>query len=129
MSLKFARGRIASAKRQLERVQSAESASDPENAVMWAFYSYENCVTALAEAYGLTWTRNHREKAQLARQLYTDGNISRDVGDHLEELNRLRKDVAYELPGLELEDLDLEDLASQLEEFIVEIESRLGSMK
>ena len=47
--------------------------------------------------------------------------MSRDVGDTLEELNRLRMDVAYDEPGPELRDTDLEALAGGLEEFMDEI--------
>ena len=98
-----ARQHIARARRQLERVQvAAWDRDDPEEAVTWAFYAYENCVAALAERFGRKWTRNHREKADLARKLHAEGLISRDIGDELEELNGLRKDVAYGEPGPEL---------------------------
>ena len=78
---------------------------------------------ALAEIHDRKWKKNHREKADLARRLYTDGLVSRDVGDTLEELNRLRMDVAYEEPGPELQETDLEALALELEAFLNEIAS------
>ena len=127
MNIDEARQGIALARRQLERVQAAEYGDDLESAVTWGFYAYENCVTALAARYGRRWTKNHREKAELARRLYVDGLVSRDVGDELEKLNRLRKDVAYDGSGLELEEEDLYDLAYQLEELIIEVESLIGS--
>ena len=127
MNIDEARQRITLARRQLERVQAAEYGNDPESAVMWGFYAYENCVTALAAQHGLRWTQNHREKAELARRLYDDELVSRDVSDELVELNRLRKDVAYDGPGPELEEKDLYDLAYQLEELIIEVESLIGS--
>ena len=64
---------------------------------------------------------DHREKAELARQLCADGLVSRDVGDTLEELNRLRMDVAYDEPGPELQETDIEALAGDLEGFMDEI--------
>ena len=76
---------------------------------------------ALAEMHDRKWKKNHREKAELARQLHSDGLVSRDVGDTLEELNRLRMDVAYDEPGPELQETDLEALAGDLEAFIEEI--------
>ena len=96
---------------------------------MWAFYAYENCVIALAEMHGRDWARNHLAKARLARVLFAEELISRDIGDELEELNRLRKDVAYDEPGEELEKRNLEALASELEEFIDEIELRMDTLK
>ena len=130
MSVGEARQHIARARRQLERVLTASwPPKDPEDAVTWAFYAYENCIVALAEQYGYRWTKNHSKKAELARKLYADGRISRDIGDELEDLNELRKDVAYGEPGSDLQSRDLEDLACELEEFIEEIDSRIGSSK
>lgn len=129
MSLERAVECLARARRQLPKVQSAADEAEPEDAVTWGFYAYENCVVALAEMHDLDWERNHYNKARLARRLYTDGRISRDVGDELEELNRLRKDVAYDDPGTELEDKDLEKLAFELEGFIEEIQSRLDALR
>lgn len=109
------------------RVQDASWAPrDAEEAVTWAFYAYENCLAALAERYGRKLTKNHREKAELARRLHEDGLVSRDIGDELEELNNLRKDVQYGEPGPELQERDLEDLAIELEQFVEEIDSRIG---
>ncbi len=95
---------------------------------MWAFYAYENSVVTLAELHGRAWDKNHYAKARLARELYAEQLVSRDIGDELEELNRLRKDVAYGEPGAELEERDLEDLAFELEDFIDEIESRMEAL-
>ncbi len=119
---------IDRAKRQMEKVQAASrEPPDHEQAVMWAFYAYENCVTALAELYGYSWTRNHRAKADLARKFHAEGLVSRDIGDELEELNNLRKDVAYGEPASDLLARDLGELAIELEKFIDEVNSRIAS--
>lgn len=127
MGIEAAIEAIGRAKRHLERVQSAAWAPDHDEAVTWALYAYENCVTALAELHGRSWTKNHYKKAELARELHAEGLVSRDIGDELEDLNRLRKDVAYGEPGPELQERDLEDLADELETFIDEIDSRIAS--
>ena len=61
MSIEQARASLAVAKSQLEKVQIAANADDdnqdPENAVMWAFYAYENSVVALAEMHGRSWEK------------------------------------------------------------------------
>ena len=131
MSLEQARECLARTKKQLARVQIAanDEYPDPENAVVWAFYAYENCVITLAEMHEQSWSKTHHDKARLARTFYAEGLISRDIGDELEELNRLRKDVAYDEPGRELDDRNLEMLASQLEDFIDEIESRMDNLE
>ena len=115
------------ARRQWERVSNAAwPPEDHEEAVTWAFYAYENCVVAAAEALSLTWRRVHYDKASIARRLYADGHVRRDIGSELERLNELRKDVQYGLPGIDLLDIDLEDLASELEAFIDEVAGLLG---
>ena len=131
MGLAEARDKTAVARVQLERVQNSshEESYDAQNAVMWAFYAYENCVVALAELHGRTWTRNHYEKAELARRLHADGLISRDIGDELEKLNTLRKGVAYDLPDPGLDELDIDDLANELKALIDEIEVSIESAR
>lgn len=60
-----------------------------------------------------------------ARELARKNIIDRDIGDLLERLNALRKDVAYDLPGEELKQLDLEDLVSDAELFVQSVEDLL----
>lgn len=130
MSVEKAIEALDRAKRHLERVQSsAWEPEDHEEAVTWAFYAYENCVTALAELHGRPWTKNHYKKAELARELHAEGLVSRDIGDELEDMNRLRKDVAYGQPGPELQERNLEELAGELKSFIDEIDSRIASFQ
>lgn len=127
MSLENAQKALRVAKSHLERVQSAWwDPGDAVQAVTFAFYSYENAVVALAELHGRPWTKNHYEKAKLANQLFRDGLIGTDVSDRLREFNELRKDVAYDEPGPELSQLDLEDVAIDLERFIDEVSEKIA---
>ena len=125
MGIREAEIHLGRAKTHLERVQGEvyDVDGDHEAAVTWAFYAYENCVSALAEALGRSWTHNHVQKADLARTFHREQQVSIDVGDLLEELNRLRKVVEYGEPGSDLMEIDLEDLSSGLETFIDEVES------
>lgn len=130
MSLPGARKALKIAQRHLERVQVAWS--EPQDAVevvTFAFYAYENAIVALAELYGRPWTKNHYEKAELAHRLFQDGLISLDVSDRIRHFNELRKDVAYDEPGPELARLDLEDVASDLENFVEEVDSKIEAAK
>ena len=114
------------ARKQWDRVSNAAwPPEDYEEAVTWAFYAYENCVVAAAEAQGIPWRKVHPNKVAVARQLYANGQVGRDIGDELERLNELRKDVQYGDPGSELLEVDLEDLASELETFIDEVAALL----
>ncbi len=116
------------ARKHWERVSDAAfPPGDHEEAVTWAFYAYENCVVAAAEALGLPWRRVHYDKVAVARQLYVNEHVHRDIGDELERLNELRKDVQYGLPGLDLLDVDLENLAADLEAFIDEVAGLFAS--
>ena len=121
------RERLAIAKRQLEKVQSAARDRGHEDAVTWAFYAYENCVTAVAALHDRRWPQNHARKAHLARQLHREGFVSIDISDELRRLNSLRIHVAYEQPGPELLEVDLDILAQEIEEFIAEINTNIES--
>lgn len=131
MGLEQAEVHLATARKHLERVQDAVGGieEDHEAAVTWAFYAYENCVSALAEAFDQPLTHNHVQKAQLARRQYAERMVSQDIGDLLEELNRLRKDVEYGMPGSDLTEMDLEELSGGLETFIDEVDSCMDAKR
>ncbi|MHB0886116.1 MAG: hypothetical protein ACYC6I_11740 [Bacillota bacterium] len=96
---------------------------DAEAAVTWAFYTYENCIAAVAEKLGVKWKRTHVSKVEVAKRLHAQGILSVDVGAKLEELNVLRKCVQYGEPTGELKELNLEELSSDLERFVDEVEA------
>lgn len=125
MSLENAKEALERAKTQLERVQEACVSEDHEEAVTWAFYAYENAVVSAAEINGLSWKKSHVSKVAVARELYQVGYVTVDVGNFLEELNDLRKNVSYGEPGADLESVDLEDLSSELENFIDQIDEMI----
>ncbi len=87
-----------------------------------AFLAYENAIVAVAEAKEIRWEKIHAKKAELAKKLCGDGILRTDVSETLRELNELRKNVEYDEPGQALSELDLEELISNLEEFINEVE-------
>ena len=65
------------------------------------------------------------QQVAVARRLFADGHVSRDIGDELERLNELRKDVQYGDPGAELLEVDLDALSAELEEFVDEVDALL----
>lgn len=73
---------------------------------------------------GLERTK-HWEKAKLAKKLYNDKKLKTDVTERLTELNELRKDVSYGQPGFNLQSVDLEELVSDLERFLEEVDQLL----
>jgi hypothetical protein len=118
------------ARRQLDRVQTASwdpDDEDREDAVTWGFYSFENAVVAAAEKANLPWKRTHWDKLDLADKLHADGYVSVSVRNRMEELNELRKDVAYGEAGPDLNEYDLENLAVELEKFLDEVEKFVES--
>ncbi len=128
MTLEEARKALGRAKTQWDKaaVHSWEPA-EPGEAVMWAFYAYENAVIAVAELRDIRWEKNHAKKAELARTLHTEGVLRTDVSERLRQLNELRKDVAYDEPGPELSQLNLEQLVNELETFINEVDDIIES--
>ncbi len=80
MTIQAAREALKRAEDQLAKVQTASvDPPDAEDAVMWAFYAYENCIVA----------------------------------------------AAYGPPSSELEEANLEELASELESFVTEVRALL----
>jgi uncharacterized protein (UPF0332 family) len=94
----------------------------PADCVTKCFYSYGNALSALATMFGLEVPQNHYDKAALARRFFKEGKIQEDIHDRLLHLNELRKNVSYGEPGKELAETDLEDLVTELEKFIGEVE-------
>jgi hypothetical protein len=67
MSLDGARKALKRAKAQRDKAAvGAWEPAEPDDAVMWAFYAYENAVVAIAERKGIPWEKNHAKKAALA---------------------------------------------------------------
>jgi len=128
MGIKEAQKKLKLAKSQLERVQSScWDPADAVEAVTWAFYAYENALEAVTEAKGEKFKRKHWEKAQIAGKLKKKGVLSTDIESRLDELNHLRKSVSYGEPGPDLRKVNLEELATELEEFLDEVESIIDS--
>jgi hypothetical protein len=115
---------LTRARKQLERVQTASwEPQDPEEAVTWAFYAYENALRALAEARGDTLAKNHGRKAEYAGRMAKQKILSTDAEARLVELNGLRKQVSYGDIYGDLAALDLEDIVSELEAFLDEVDA------
>ena len=104
----------------LERAK--EQYDEAADCVTKCFYSYENAVSAVGVFLGLQLPANHYEKARFARQFAEEGKLRTDVHDRLLDLNELRKNASYGEPGPELAKVDLEDLVSDLETFLEEVE-------
>lgn len=68
----------------------------------------------------MKWEKTHPSKVAVAEQLAEAGHLKTDVGQRVAELNELRKDVQYGEPGPGLRELELEDLATELENFVDE---------
>jgi hypothetical protein len=122
--------RVAEARRHLDRakkqwdqavVDSWEPA-EPGECVTKCFYAYENALVAAATALGARWTKKHYEKADLSEKLFEQNKLKTDVSTRLKELNEMRKDVSYNEPGDELAKIDLEEVVSELETFLNEVD-------
>ena len=128
--------RIREAREHLERARAqwndacvdSWEPSEPAESVTKAFYAFENALTAVALALGERLTTKHYEKAELAANLVKRGKLKTDVSDRLVELNGLRKDVQYGVPGEELENADLEDILTDLEYFLEEVAAVIDSI-
>ncbi len=130
MSFDEAQTSIELASEQLEKAQTAYwEPAEPAECVTFSFYAYENLVVAAAEATGQRWTKNHKDKAELAARLCKEGFLKTEVSDELSRLNDLRKDVSYGEAGFDLAMEDLQDLVSNLESFHDEVVELVESLQ
>jgi hypothetical protein len=128
--LKEANAHLARARDQWDRAAvDSWSPEDSAGCVTKCFYSYENALVAAATALGTAWTKRHYEKADLARRLFEQNKLKTDISDLLVRLNELRKDVSYGDPGVELSQINLEDLVSELESFLGEVGELVSSLE
>jgi uncharacterized protein (UPF0332 family) len=130
MVLEEARKHLDLAKEQWESATcDAWGPEDAAGCVTNAFYAYENLIVAVAEAHGRKWEPNHYKKSKLAAQLFSEKILRTDVSGTILQMNDLRKDVSYGEPGFELAEADLEDIVSDLEIFLNEVESIVDTLE
>ena len=131
------RDRFTDARKHLGRAQKqwdqaavdSWEPTEPAECVTKCFYAYENALVAAATALGARWTKNHHEKANLARKLFDENKLKTDVSDLLRDLNDLRKDVSYGEPGKDLADMNLEEIVSNLETFLGEVDDLITGIE
>jgi len=123
-------GNLERARRQWDQALTHSwEPEEPGECVTKCFYAYENAVVAAATALGAKWTKKHYEKAELAKKLFEENKLKNNVSDRLARLNELRKDVSYDEPGPELAETDLEDLVSDLENFLDEVDELISNIE
>lgn len=134
---KSKKARVAEARAHLELAKdqwddAATDSWEPTDAagcVTKCFYAFENAVVAAAEALGMSWKKTHPDKVTIAAELAAQKKVSVDITTRLVELNTLRKDVSYGEPGQDLAAVDLEDLVTELETYLNEVEAIIDDVE
>lgn len=104
------------ARRHLDRVLSAwTEPTDWDDLSLYGFYCLEAAVEAAALHFGLRISKKHWEKVDVATELHEKKGLP-DITDLLCDLNDARKAAAY--GDVERPDLDAEDIASQIEQYV-----------
>ena len=115
---------LSYAKQHLERVRNAwDDPVDWADLTIYGFYCLESAIVAAALHAGLRFRKSHREKAEIAKHLSQSYGLP-DVSGFLWELNSARKASAY--GDVDLPDLDAEDVARRLEEYVEAVSVLLG---
>ena len=118
--------KLSLAQRHLNRVQAAGlDAPDIDDLSLYGFYCMDEAVEAAALHVGIKTTRRHWEKATVARELHKRHGLP-DVADLLRDLNDARKAVAY--GDVEAPDLDGEDVANEIENYVEAVEELVGTV-
>jgi hypothetical protein len=112
------------ARRHLKRVFAAwDTPTDWDNLSLYGFYCLEAAVEAAAIHVGLTTSRKHWQKVDMAGDLHKRSGLP-DVQQLLRDLNEARKATAY--GDVAAPDLDAEDVASEIEAYVDAVAKLLG---
>jgi hypothetical protein len=112
------------ARSHLERVQGAwTEPTDWANLSVYGFYCLEAAVEAGALHVGISTSRKHWEKVDIASDLHRKHGLP-DVTELLRDLNDARKAAAY--GDVDLPELDAEEISAQIERFVDAVAALLG---
>jgi len=113
------------AQKHLDRVRAAwTEPTDWEDLFLYGFYCLEAAVEAAAIHFKLGTSRKHWEKVEIASKLHKKKGLP-DVTELLRDLNEARKAAAY--GDIPLPELDAEDIASEIQEYVDAVEAILSA--
>jgi hypothetical protein len=118
--------KLTLARRHLDRVQSAWDEPDWDDLSLYGFYCLEAAVEAAALHFGFRTSTKHWEKVDVALRLHKTKGLP-DITDLLGKLNDARKAAAY--GDIELPELDAEDTAAEIEEYVEAVAALLEGGK
>jgi hypothetical protein len=111
-----AKAKLQLARRHLERVRAARDApTDWDDLSLYGFFCLEAALEAAALLFGMTTSKKHWEKADIATELHKKRGLP-DIDQLLRDLNEARKAAAYgDVPA---PPLDAEDVVSDIEQYV-----------
>ena len=118
--------KLTLARRHLDRVQSAWDEPDWDDLSLYGFYCLEAAVEVAALHFGFRTSTKHWEKVDVALRLHKTKGLP-DISDLLRKLNDARKAAAY--GDIELPELDAEDTAAEIEEYVEAVAALLEGGK
>ena len=118
--------KLTLARRHLDRVQNAWDEPDWDDLSLYGFYCLEAAVEAAALNFGFSTSTKHWEKVDVALRLHKTKGLP-DISDLLRKLNDARKAAAY--GDIELPELDAEDTAAEIEEYVEAVAALLEGGK
>ena len=110
------------AEKHLAKVELAWDPPDWLELSLFGFYALEAAVEAAALYFALEVKKNHPSRVTAARELHENFGLP-DVAELLRDLNETRKSEAY--GDVSAPDLEAEDVASQVESYILAVSDLL----
>ncbi len=119
-----AQDKLELARRHLNRVQAAwDTPTDWDDLSLYGFFCLEAAIEAAAIKVGMTTSKKHWEKVDIAIELHMKHGLP-DVEQLLRDLNNARKAAAYgDIPA---PDLNAEDVAIEIEQYVDAVGQLLG---
>lgn len=119
-----AQDKLELARRHLNRVQAAwDTPTDWDDLSLYGFFCLEAAIEAAAIKVGMTTSKKHWEKVDIAIELHMKHGLP-NVKQLLRDLNNARKAAAYgDIPA---PDLNAEDVAIEIEQYVDAVGQLLG---
>ena len=118
-----AQDKLELAQQHLKRVLASwDTPTDWTDLYLYGFYCLEAAVEAASLHFGIQISHRHWKKVEAAARLHNEFGLS-SVEQLLVDLNMGRKAAAY--GDVEEPDLDAEEIASRIEQYVSEVDTLL----
>lgn len=117
------RPKVQVAREHLRKALDEAAGGDARDALQWGFASLEAAIDALATTRGLSIDESHWKRTEAAGRLHAGRVLPKDLSDLHRSLNDARKAVFYDGDDIDLGEVSIEDVLSDIEDTVAAAEA------